>query len=127
LGFRFVVFLCNVKNHANETKIFILLLIPVRTWLLPRYFTDQELRLLDAPTASPFTMVSVGGNYGEVLDDVFEQSSSPEDKSEGGVSPPTEEDSEAERGEAEGRARRRSFRRVSHGEDGIELAGFESR
>ncbi|KAH7321704.1 HCO3 transporter family-domain-containing protein [Rhexocercosporidium sp. MPI-PUGE-AT-0058] len=45
--------------------IIILLLIPVRTWLLPRYFKDSELRILDAPTASPFTMVSVGGNYGE--------------------------------------------------------------
>ncbi|KAH9215765.1 HCO3 transporter family-domain-containing protein [Leptodontidium sp. 2 PMI_412] len=45
--------------------IFILLLVPVRTWLLPKYFEDSELRILDAPTASPFTMISVGGNYGE--------------------------------------------------------------
>ena len=45
--------------------IFILLLVPVRTWLLPRRFEESELRLLDAPTASPFTMISVGGNYGE--------------------------------------------------------------
>ncbi len=45
--------------------IIILLLVPVRTFVLPRWFADDELRILDAPTASPFTMVSVGGNYGE--------------------------------------------------------------
>ena len=45
--------------------IIILLLIPTRTFLLPRYFTDEELSILDAPTASPFTMESVGGNYGQ--------------------------------------------------------------
>jgi len=51
--------------------IIILLLIPVRTFLLPRYFTQEELSILDAPTASPFTMESVGGNFGE---DVSEMS-----------------------------------------------------
>ncbi|OCK95121.1 uncharacterized protein K441DRAFT_705290 [Cenococcum geophilum 1.58] len=45
--------------------IIILLLVPVRTWLLPRYFAPQELAVLDAPRASPFTMESVGGNYGD--------------------------------------------------------------
>lgn len=45
--------------------VFILLLIPVRAWLLPRVFTDEELSTLDGPTASPFTMESVGGNYGD--------------------------------------------------------------
>ena len=45
--------------------IIILLLVPVRTFLLPKWFTAEELRLLDAPTASPFTMISVGGNHGE--------------------------------------------------------------
>ncbi len=48
--------------------VFILLLIPVRTSLLPKYFTNEELSLLDAPTASPFTMENVGGNFGEVAD-----------------------------------------------------------
>ena len=46
--------------------LIILLLIPFRTFVLPKWFTDEELRLLDAPTASPFTMISVGGNYGEI-------------------------------------------------------------
>jgi hypothetical protein len=48
--------------------IIILLLIPARTWILPKFFTPEELRALDAPTASPFTMESVGGNYGESLE-----------------------------------------------------------
>lgn len=43
--------------------IIILLLIPVRTFLLPMWFTKDELSALDAPTASPFTMESVGGSY----------------------------------------------------------------
>ncbi|KAH8683165.1 HCO3 transporter family-domain-containing protein [Tricladium varicosporioides] len=49
--------------------IIILLLIPFRTFVLPKWFEDEELRLLDAPTASPFTMISVGGNFGEGAED----------------------------------------------------------
>lgn len=45
--------------------VIILLLIPIRTILLPKYFTAEELSILDAPTASPFTMESVGGNFGQ--------------------------------------------------------------
>lgn len=45
--------------------IIILLLIPIRTSLLPLYFTKEELSILDAPTASTFTMQSVGGNFGQ--------------------------------------------------------------
>ncbi|KAJ9356186.1 hypothetical protein DTO027B9_3728 [Paecilomyces variotii] len=44
--------------------VIILFLVPVRSFLLPRYFTQEELSVLDAPTASPFTMESVGGTYG---------------------------------------------------------------
>ncbi|ETS76991.1 transporter [Pestalotiopsis fici W106-1] len=44
--------------------VFILALIPVRALLLPRLFTPEELGLLDGPTASPFTLESVGGSYG---------------------------------------------------------------
>ena len=54
--------------------IIILLLVPVRTFLLPKYFTADELALLDAPTASPFTMESVGGNFGHA--DAYSSSSS---------------------------------------------------
>ncbi|KAL5482708.1 hypothetical protein ACEPAI_9302 [Sanghuangporus weigelae] len=43
--------------------IIILLLIPVRTYLIPLLpFTEEELAILDMPTASPFTMESVGGS-----------------------------------------------------------------
>ncbi|KAI9736679.1 MAG: hypothetical protein M1834_000883 [Cirrosporium novae-zelandiae] len=45
--------------------IIIFLLVPFRTFLMPKYFTQQELGILDAPTASPFTMESVGGVYGD--------------------------------------------------------------
>ncbi|PCH40371.1 hypothetical protein WOLCODRAFT_136829 [Wolfiporia cocos MD-104 SS10] len=42
--------------------IIIFLLIPLRTLVIPRLpFTDEELAILDGPTASPFTMESVGG------------------------------------------------------------------
>ena len=41
--------------------IIILLLIPVRAFLMPKYFSADELALLDSPTASPFTMESVSG------------------------------------------------------------------
>lgn len=44
--------------------VIILLLIPVRSFLFPLWFTSEELGVLDAPTASPFTMESVGGTYG---------------------------------------------------------------
>ena len=36
--------------------IIILLLIPVRTFLMPLWFRRDEISALDAPTASPFTM-----------------------------------------------------------------------
>ncbi|KAJ3711718.1 HCO3 transporter family-domain-containing protein [Lentinula raphanica] len=42
--------------------VIILALIPIRTLLIPRLpFTTDELGVLDGPTASPFTMESVGG------------------------------------------------------------------
>ncbi|KAL4810520.1 HCO3 transporter family-domain-containing protein [Aspergillus unguis] len=44
--------------------VIILFLIPVRSFLLPKWFTQEELSALDGPTASPFTMESVGGVYG---------------------------------------------------------------
>lgn len=50
--------------------VFIIALIPARALLLPRLFTPQELAILDAPTASPFTMESVGGTYGGDTPDV---------------------------------------------------------
>lgn len=48
--------------------VIILLLIPVRTWLMPKWFRDEELKALDAPTAGAFVMESVGGVYGSSED-----------------------------------------------------------
>lgn len=82
--------------------VIILLLIPVRTWLLPRWFSEAELQALDSPTASKFTMISVGGNYGETGEDVVDSAS------EGILGGDT-----AERGE--GRVRRRGSWRGEEG------------
>jgi hypothetical protein len=113
--------------------IIILLLIPVRTWLLPRYFSPEELRILDAPTASPFTMESCGGIHGadsELTTGVTTGITTPGSPSTHGTATPTEQDDEAERGEAPGPMeylkkaesgpRRRSFRQPER-EDAIEL------
>jgi hypothetical protein len=113
--------------------VFILLLVPVRTWLLPKYFTGEELGALDAPTASPFTMESVGGNHGQVLDGAgFSQG--PSGMSTNGTSSPIEKVDEAERGQAPGlselameergasMSRRRNSRRSADRGDEIELA-----
>ena len=90
--------------------IIILLLIPVRTFLLPKYFTNEELGVLDAPTASPFTMESVGGNFGEEIDIDGTVVPSP-----AGVETKEEEDEIVERGEAAVR-RRASFKESGQGE-----------
>lgn len=44
--------------------VFIFLLIPIRAMLLPKFLSPEELAVLDEPTASPFTMESVGGTFG---------------------------------------------------------------
>ena len=44
--------------------IFIFALIPIRALLLPRFLRPEELAVLDAPTASPFTMEGIGGAWG---------------------------------------------------------------
>ena len=57
--------------------IIILLLVPARAFLLPRWFTAAELAALDAPTASPFTMESVGGLHGAVAEEAKERGQLP--------------------------------------------------
>lgn len=95
--------------------IIILVLIPVRTFLLPKYFTNEELGVLDAPTASPFTMESVGGNFGEEVD--MDGTVVP---SSAGVEAKEEEDEIVERGEAAVR-RRASLRKESGQGERIEM------
>ncbi|KAF2092321.1 hypothetical protein K490DRAFT_70922 [Saccharata proteae CBS 121410] len=84
--------------------IIILLLIPFRTWVMPLWFRAEELSVLDAPTASPFTMESVGGNHGEEIADANENvgMSGGLVERDGSASSPVEESDEAERGQAPG-------------------------
>ena len=69
--------------------VVIFALIPVRALLLPKWLSSQELAALDGPTASPFTMESVGGSYGGVDEEVDEGEQGGESSSggedEGGV------------------------------------------
>ncbi|KAI9862752.1 MAG: hypothetical protein M1813_004248 [Trichoglossum hirsutum] len=106
--------------------VFILLLIPVRTYLLPKYFTGEELSILDAPTASPFTMESVGGNYGapsstDVLPGATEPPSDEEKtvdlpkKAVGSRAKGNNDESFMERGESPMRKRRSSVMRDERG------------
>lgn len=44
--------------------VFIIALIPIRALVLPRFLRPEELAVLDAPTASPFTMEGIGGAWG---------------------------------------------------------------
>ncbi|KAF2711152.1 hypothetical protein K504DRAFT_376464 [Pleomassaria siparia CBS 279.74] len=128
-----VTFAITQTVAAIGFPVSILLYIPLRTFVLPKWFSPDELARLDAPTASPFTMESVGGNHGEDV--------APTMPGFGGATV-LEESDEAERGEAgsmdiskdglespeagnngEGPSRRRgSFRREEEG--GIELASL---
>ncbi|KAJ5760917.1 hypothetical protein N7520_008073 [Penicillium odoratum] len=87
--------------------VIILLLVPVRSFLFPLWFTREELNVLDAPTASPFTMESVGGTHGLEEQESAEATSSGAQSSDNGVlrgrsssSESVVEDNDLERGEA---------------------------
>ena len=66
--------------------VVIFALIPVRAMLLPKWLSREELVALDGPTASPFTMESVGGAYGgvEEAEEGGESSSGADEGSGGG-------------------------------------------
>jgi hypothetical protein len=107
--------------------VIILLLVPIRTFVLPKYFSDEELRILDAPTASPFTMISVGGNYGESIEDLNDTTAEGTgvqsgDVSEGMVIGKAEDgdsdEGRAERGEGPGIGSSRVKRRESWRNEG---------
>ncbi|KAJ6093247.1 hypothetical protein N7486_008536 [Penicillium sp. IBT 16267x] len=65
--------------------VIILLLVPVRSFLFPLWFTREELNVLDAPTASPFTMESVGGTHGQEEEPAEVTSSGAESSNGNGV------------------------------------------
>jgi len=79
--------------------IIIMLLVPIRTWILPKWFREDELRALDGPTAGSFVMESVGGAYGE-----SEIRSPVDGTGAGGIKTPNDEaavvDDTLERGES---------------------------
>lgn len=58
--------------------VIIIASIPFRTFVMPKFFRDVELRALDAPTAGSFVMESVGGAYGEDGDDDDSGSTTPD-------------------------------------------------
>ncbi|KAK3494062.1 HCO3 transporter family-domain-containing protein [Neurospora crassa] len=64
--------------------VFIFALIPVRAVLLPRWLSKEELAVLDGPTASPFTMQSVGGSYGGVEEEERAEEGEMGEESSGG-------------------------------------------
>ncbi|KAI9672698.1 MAG: hypothetical protein M1831_000133 [Alyxoria varia] len=59
-----VAFAITQTVAAIGFPVILILPIPFRTWLLPKVMTRKEMDALDAPTASPFTMESVGGVHG---------------------------------------------------------------
>ena len=97
--------------------VFILLYVPLRTWVLPRWFTPTELAALDAPTASPFTMESVGGVHGAHVTDARARPEA--DVLEGS------DDAELGQAGSAGSARMESQR--SREAEGIELTSVRSR
>lgn len=67
--------------------VFIIALIPIRALLLPKFLRPEELAVLDAPTASPFTMEGIGGAWGggEVPPDGEEKSSAEDTTRQGSL------------------------------------------
>jgi len=63
LGFG-VTFAITQTIAAVGFPVIILILIPVRTFVMPAWFRPEELSVLDSPTASAFTLESVGGSFG---------------------------------------------------------------
>ncbi|KAK3398969.1 HCO3 transporter family-domain-containing protein [Sordaria brevicollis] len=64
--------------------VVIFALIPVRALLLPKWLSKEELAALDGPTASPFTMESVGGAYGGAEETEVEEGVEGGESSSGG-------------------------------------------
>ncbi|KAI0967507.1 HCO3 transporter family-domain-containing protein [Xylaria arbuscula] len=100
--------------------VFIFALIPVRALVMPRFFTAHELGILDAPTASPFTMESAGGTYGTAaVDDGEKPGGDGTDASNGVLAGGTDTGKSEERLAEEGRYRA--------GETGEESEGLSRR
>lgn len=90
--------------------VFIMVLIPLRVWALPRWFTPRELGALDESTASAFIMENVGG--------VVDVAGDGED-SDGTDTPEREGDVPATRQLSRRLSRRMSERDLGDREDGV--------
>ncbi|KAI6782478.1 putative Anion exchange family protein [Emericellopsis cladophorae] len=68
VGIQFVSFVATFAITQTVAAVgfpvFIFALIPIRALLLPKILSPDELGVLDAPTASPFTMEGIGGSWG---------------------------------------------------------------
>lgn len=54
----------NSRTAAIGFPLIFIALIPVRHFWIPRWFTERELALLDAPTANaPGVLQSIGGTF----------------------------------------------------------------
>lgn len=98
--------------------VIILALIPFRTFVLPRWFSAEELALLDKPTASPFTMVSVGGNFGEEDEGDSSPSAGSESPGQGVLVGDESDEAAAERGEGSGVGMKRRESWLAEGRSG---------
>ena len=60
LGFA-ALFIISQTIAAIGFPIVVLLLIPIRIWVLPRFFSAETLTILDSPVASALPLDSIGG------------------------------------------------------------------
>lgn len=90
IGIQWVVFAMMVAISQTIAAIgfpvIIIALIPLRVFLGPRWFSEEELLVLDSPTANaPGVMVSIGADLGRVLGLKTELDKGQEDNSAAGV------------------------------------------
>lgn len=88
LGFA-ATFAITQTMAAVGFPVFIFALIPIRALLLPKLLRPEELAILDAPTASPFTMEGIGGAWGGI--DANDDSDENESSSSSGDEPTFDE------------------------------------
>lgn len=101
--------------------VFIFLLIPMRTKLMPKWFPEEDLDILDEPTASPFTLDSVGGAYGGGYNNATEVNKTPKPSANSvSTSSVRDEARAAEEGDGGLRERGRGKGKSGDGTDGIQ-------
>ncbi|KAI1284372.1 HCO3 transporter family-domain-containing protein [Xylaria sp. FL0933] len=111
--------------------VFIFALIPVRALVMPRFFTAHELGILDAPTASPFTMESAGGTYGAASDSDEKPSEDTVQASNGILGGETDtgksDERLAEEGRNAGKEKGEDIEQLNHRTSGGRMSGHNER